>query len=258
VKISEFISTLPNTILTGDSIVIPDDFIRKMFSFSNLNKDDVFYHLGIGNNPSTLRIAIEEFKVKKAVGIDINDTIIDEIKSKTKNIKNAYAINENVTSCSLSEATVIFSWFTDEKISKSLSKKFESELDSGSRIISIWSPPALYLPDKIDFPILVCEKPFKIGVDIKDQLKAIYKTDCIDFTAAWNLADRYIKSFGTVDLRHHRFLNILQSLIIWFNARDLGIACENEIPPPVKSYVEILKYFFNIDLTDFYQSTVNL
>ena len=182
-KISEFISTLPNTILTGDSIVIPDDFIRKMFSFSNLNKDDVFYHLGIGNNPSTLRIAIEEFKVKKAVGIDINDTIIDEIKSKTKNIKNAYAINENVTSCSLSEATVIFSWFTDEKISKSLSKKFESELASGSRIISIWFPPALYLPDKIDFPILVCEKPFKIGVDIKDQLKAIYKTDCIDFTA---------------------------------------------------------------------------
>jgi hypothetical protein len=258
VKISEFISTLPNTILTGDSIVIPDDFIRKMFSFSNLNKDDVFYHLGIGNNPSTLRIAIEEFKVKKAVGIDINDTIIDEIKSKTKNIKNAYAINESVTSCSLSEATVIFSWFTDEKISKSLSQKFESELASGSRIISIWSPPALYLPDKIDFPILVCEKPFKIGVDIKDQLKAIYKTDCIDFTAAWNLADRYIKSFGTVDLRHHRFLNILQSLIIWFNARDLGIACENEIPPPVKSYVEILKYFFNIDLTDFYQSTVNL
>jgi hypothetical protein len=258
VKISEFISTLPNTILTGDSIVIPDDFIRKMFSFSNLNKDDVFYHLGIGNNPSTLRIAIEEFKVKKAVGIDINDTIIDEIKSKTKNIKNAYAINESVTSCSLSEATVIFSWFTDEKISKSLSQKFESELATGSRIISIWSPPALYLPDKIDFPILVCEKPFKIGVDIKDQLKAIYKTDCIDFTAAWNLADRYIKSFGTVDLRHHRFLNILQSLIIWFNARDLGIACENEIPPPVKSYVEILKYFFNIDLTDFYQSTVNL
>ena len=257
-KISEFISTLPNTILTGDSIVIPDDFIRKMFSFSNLNKDDVFYHLGIGNNPSTLRIAIEEFKVKKAVGIDISDTIIDEIKSKTKIIKNAYAINENVTSCSLSEATVIFSWFTDEKISKSLSQKFESELASGSRIISIWSPPALYLPDKIDFPILVCEKPFKIGVDIKDQLKAIYKTDCIDFTAAWNLADRYIKSFGTVDLRHHRFLNILQSLIIWFNARDLGIACENEIPPPVKSYVEILKYFFNIDLTDFYQSTVNL
>jgi hypothetical protein len=47
-------------------------------------------------------------------------------------------------------------------------------------------------------------------------------------------------------------LNILQSLIIWFNARELGIACENEIPPPVKSYVEILKYFFNIDLTDFY------
>jgi hypothetical protein len=252
VKISEFISTLPNAVLTGDSVVIPDDFVRKMFSISDLNKDDVFYHLGIGNNPSTLQIAVEEFKAKKAVGIDIDPTVIDQIKSKTKIIKNAYTIAEDVSNCSLSEATVIFSWFTDEKINKLLSKKFETELANGARIISIWSPPSLFLPDKIDFPILVCEKPFRIGVDIKDQLRSIYKSECIDFTASWNLADKYIKSFGTVDPRHHRFLNILQSLIIWFNARDLGIACEDEIPPPVKSYVEILKYFFNIDLTDFY------
>ena len=251
-KISEFISTLPNAVLTGDSIVIPDDFVRKMFLISDLNKDDIFYHLGIGNNPSTLKIAVEEFKAKKAVGIDIDPTVIDQIKSKTKIIKNAYTINEDVSNCSLSEATVIFSWFTYEKINKLVSKKFESELANGARIISIWSTPSLFLPDKIDFPILVCEKPFRIGVDIKDQLRSIYKSECIDFTASWNLADRYIKSFGTVDPRHHRFLNILQSLIIWFNARDLGIACEDEIPPPVKSYVEILKYFFNIDLTDFY------
>jgi hypothetical protein len=39
--------------------------------------------------------------------------------------------------------------------------------------------------------------------------------------------------------------------MIWFNARDLGLTCEDEIPPPIKSYVGILKYFFNIDLSDF-------
>lgn len=150
-KIGEFISTLPNAVLTGDSVVIPDDFIRKMFSISKLSKDDIFYHLGIGNNPSTLQIAIEEFKVKKAVGIDINTTIIDEIKSKTKFIKNVYAHSENVSSCSLSEATVIFSWFTDEKINKTLSKKFESELDHGARIISIWSPPLFFYQTKLIF-----------------------------------------------------------------------------------------------------------
>ena len=98
---------------------------------------------------------------------------------------------------------------------------------------------------------MLCEKPFKHGMDIKDQLKSIYQRDCLDFTASWNLADKYIKSFGTVDGSYHRFLNILNSLIIWFNARDLGIACEDDIPPPVKSYVEIMRYFFNIDLSEF-------
>lgn len=250
-RIDEFFSTLPSNIITGDRVTIPDDFIRRMFMLTNLNENDVFYHLGIGNNPSSLIIAKNEFGVKKAVGIDIDPIILDEISSKTSSINDIFLVVGDATKYPLADATVIFSWFTDERINTILVNKFESELSHGSRILSIWSPPALYLPDKIDFPILLCEKPFKIGNKIEDQLKSIYKSDCIDFTASWNLADKYIKSFGTVDSVYYRFLLILHSLIIWFNARDLGIACEENIPPPVKSYVEIMKYFFNIDLSEF-------
>lgn len=250
-KINEFVSTLPSNIISGDRVIIPDDFIRRMFMLSGLNENDVFYHLGIGNNPSSLLIAKNEFKVKKAVGIDIDPAILDEISTRISAMEDIFLVEGDATKYPITEATVIFSWFTDEKINEILINKFESELGNESKILSIWSPPGLYLPDKVDFPILLCQKPFKIGNDIRDQLKSIYKSDCIDFTASWNLADKYIKSFGTVNSSYFRFLIILHSLIIWFNARDLGITCEDDIPPPVKSYVEIMRYFFNIDLGEF-------
>jgi hypothetical protein len=250
-NINEFIATLPSNVVTGDRVIIPDDFIRRMFTLSNLSDNDIFYHLGIGNNPSSLIIAKREFNVKKAVGIDVDQAVINEISAKTSHIEDIFLVVADALKYPLTEGTVIFSWFTDERINDILIKKYDSELINGARVLSVWSPPGLLLPSKIDFPIILCEKPFKCGTDIKDQLQSIYKSNCLDFTASWNLADKYIKSFGTVNSSYHRFLNILHSLIIWFNARDLGITCEDEIPPPVKSYVEIMRYFFNIDFSEF-------
>ena len=249
--IDDFISTLPPSVISGDDIVIPENFFRKIFSFSGLSQDDVFYHLGIGNNYSSLLIAKREYGVRKSVGIEIDPNTISNIKSKLNpSVDKIDIINEDVVKSSLSEATVIFSWFTDEKINERLLDKFKYDVRDGTRIISIWSPPGLFIPDKVDFPLILCKKPFTFGVDIRDQLKKLYGTECIDFTASWLLSEKYIRSFGIVESQYVRFLNILQSVIIWFNARNLDLVCEDEIPPPIKSYVGILKYFFNIDLSD--------
>jgi hypothetical protein len=251
-KISEFLSTLPSSTIAGDNIVIPESFFRKMFSFAGLKENDTFYHLGIGDNYSSLLIATQEFHAKRAVGIDIDSNCIDLIKSKIASTDgNIILKEEDVSKSSLSEATVVFSWFTNEKINEILVSKFKSELSDGSKIISIWSPPDLFIPNAVDFPLILCQKPFVNGNSITEQLKAIYGNDCIDFTAAWYMSEKYIQSFDIVESHHLRFLNILQSVIVWLNAKELGIACEKEIPPPIKSYVGILKYFFNIDLSEF-------
>jgi hypothetical protein len=37
--------------------------------------------------------------------------------------------------------------------------------------------------------------------------------------------------------------------VIWINAWNMGVACEDEVPSPVHTYIGILKTFFNIDLS---------
>jgi hypothetical protein len=41
----------------------------------------------------------------------------------------------------------------------------------------------------------------------------------------------------------------LQGMVIWINAWNMGVACEDEVPPPVQTYVGILNTFFSIDLS---------
>ena len=70
----------------------------------------------------------------------------------------------------------------------------------------------------------------------------------MDFVVAWEFAERYTRAIGSPDAGNDRFLTILQSLVIWINARNLGIACGDEIPLPIKNYISLLRTFFNIDV----------
>ena len=58
-KIEEYLSTLPQSILSGEEIQIPPDTIREICKFADLGQNDTFYHLGSGNGTS-LKIARQE------------------------------------------------------------------------------------------------------------------------------------------------------------------------------------------------------
>ena len=247
VKIEEFLKSLPNNIISGDNVQLPEYSFRRIFKFLDLNEKDIFYHLGCGDGKG-IAIASEEFNVKKAVGVENNKENIQQAEKflKKKNLKNIELLFEDVKTAKINDATVVLFWFTDNDIIETMMKKFES-LQHGSRIITIWGPLPGCLPAKVDFPYIINTVPFK-SADLKEQLLAIFDTKCIDFVTAWEYAERYTKAIGSLNLENDRFLTILQSLIIWINAKNLGIACGNEIPEPIKNYMGILKTFFGIEV----------
>ena len=139
-KIEEYLNTLPASIMTGENVELRDDILNEIFEFASLSKNDIFYHLGCGNGHS-IAIALEEFEVKKAIGVDNNSEKISSAKKtlEDKNLSNWVLKCEDVLESDISEATVILFWFSDESIVEKMAKKF-STLKKDCKIITIKSP----------------------------------------------------------------------------------------------------------------------
>ena len=232
--------------LSGEDVQLPEKSLREIFKFSNLGKDDIFFHLGC-NNEKGIQIAIDEFKVKKAIGIDNN---LEKIQNAQKNIEkekiNAKLIHQNIEESEISDATVILFWFTDEDIINKMIKKFE-KLKPETKIITVWGPLPNCLPDKVNFPYIINKVPFRKAKNLQEQLLSVFGVKCIDFVTAWEFAERYTKSISASEVKNDRFLTIMQTLIIWINAKELGVVCTKEIPESIKTYISIMKMHFDID-----------
>ena len=59
-KIEEFLKSLPQEIVTGEDVQLPDSSFKEIFDFVELDKNDVFYHLGCGDGRG-VRIALENY-----------------------------------------------------------------------------------------------------------------------------------------------------------------------------------------------------
>ncbi|MBT5200695.1 MAG: SAM-dependent methyltransferase [Thaumarchaeota archaeon] len=245
-KIEEYLDTLPENVLNGEDVQLPEKSFREIFKFVDLGKNDIFYHLGCGDEKG-IEIAIKEFNVKKAVGIDNNLKKIEKAKKnlEEKNIQGDF-IYQNIKESKISDATVILFWFTDEDLINDMLKKFE-ELNSETKIITIWGPLPNTIPDKVDFPYILNKTPFKNAQNMQEQVLAIFGVKCVDFVTAWEFAERYTKAIGTPEIKNDRFLTIIQTLVIWINAKKLGVACGDEIPESIQTYIKLMKMNFDID-----------
>lgn len=245
-KIEEYLETLPENLLSGEDVQLPEKSFKEIFKFADLGENDIFYHLGCGDEKG-IEIAVKGFKVKKAVGIDNNFQKIQHAKKvlERENIQ-AQLICENIEESDISDASVILFWFTDDNVIDQMLEKFEN-LKPETKIITIWGPLPDCLPDKVNFPYIINKVPFKKAQSMQEQLLSIFGVKCIDFVTAWEFAERYTKSIGAPETNNDRFLTIIQTLIIWINAKKLGVSCTEEIPEPIQTYFNIMKIQFDID-----------
>ena len=244
-KIEEYLKSLPKNIVSGEDVQLPDKSFREIFNFLDLGENDIFYHLGCGDGKG-IELALKECNVKKAVGIDNNlDKINQAKKILSQNNLSGELICEDIQNSDISDATVILFWFTDEEIIRNMMTKFE-KLRSGTKIITIWGPLPDCLPQKVEFPYIINQIPFNKANSLQEQVLAIFGVKCIDFVTAWEFAERYTKAISS-KIENDRFLTIIQTLVIWINARNLGVSCGEKIPESIKTYINIMKTHFNID-----------
>ncbi len=245
-KIEEYLKSLPQNIVSGEDVQLSDKSLRDIFNFVNLGKNDIFYHLGCGEGRG-IRLALKEYNVKKAVGIDNNPDKIKQAKDiLIQDNLLAEMICEDVQNVDMSEATVILFWFTNEEIIKHMTDKFK-DLKQGTKIITIWGSLPDCLPEKVEFPYIINQVPFKKANSLQEQLLEIFGVKCISFVTAWEFAERYTKAISTPEIGNDRFLTIIQTLVIWINARNLGISCGEKIPESIQTYIDIMKTHFDID-----------
>jgi len=243
-KVEEFLNSLPQGIITGEDVQLPEKSFREIFDFVKLGKDDVFYHLGCGDG-SGLEIARKEFRAKRVVGIDSSGEKVAAAKSRR--IENCEVYCEDVRNAELGDATVVLFWFSEQEIAEQVAGKLQ-KIPAGCRIVTVLDPLLDFRPDEVLFPYLLHRTPLTKARDLHEQLLSIFGVRCIDFVTSWEYAERYTKSIGGTDVRNDRFLTILQSVIIWINARNLDVACDQEMPESVKTYISILREFFNIEV----------
>ena len=130
-KIQDFLSSLPQSVLKGEEISIPDSVVKKMLKIANVNKKDIFYELGYGNNNS-ITIAVKEFKVKRSVRIDIRKPMSTKSHKRISKINDRIeVINGDVRTTNISDATVLLLWLTDPDIIDLMINRVENELEDG-------------------------------------------------------------------------------------------------------------------------------
>jgi len=245
-KIEEYLKSLPESIVSGEEVQLPEKSFRDIFNFLKLEKNDIFYHLGCGDGTG-IAIALKEYQVKKAVGVDNNPEKIKLAKNiLDKNKIQGKLICEDIQNVDISDATAILFWFTNEDIINNMMNKFK-DLKEGTRIITIWGPLPDCLPEKVKFPYIINLVPFKKANSLQEQVLAVFGVKCIDFVTAWEFAERYTKAISTPEIENDRFLTIIQTLVIWINAKNLGVSCGEKIPESIKTYIDIMKTHFNID-----------
>ena len=132
----------------------PLHVVRRMLNLAGVGVDDVVYDLGCGDG-RILFMAIEEFEAERAVGYDINPSMVEPLRERIENSgleDRIEVVNANFFEVDLSPASVVTMYLTTSGNSK-LRPKLEEELGDGARIVSHDFPIHTWTTDKSSEPL---------------------------------------------------------------------------------------------------------
>lgn len=127
------------------------DNIRRMLEIERVSADDVLFDLGSGDG-RILITAVREFKVKKAIGIEIREDLVNEARTQIRRYnleRNIEIIHGDALHINLSMADVVTLYLTSRGI-EILRPKLEKDLKAGTRVVSLSFQINNWKPVKID------------------------------------------------------------------------------------------------------------
>jgi precorrin-6B methylase 2 len=163
---------VPDSLTLGPPILFLNPEIRRMMRLARVGPEDVFCDLGSGWGQHLI-VAATEFKVRQAVGIEVNKRRLErskmrletwtsvrpDLKGRVRVVKADFMDSDDtVTNEVLKEATVVFIglWFDAKQVIGLLKR-----LRNGCRLLFYYNCliPEI-IPDAADFPFYVARKPF--------------------------------------------------------------------------------------------------
>jgi len=185
----------------GSEICLSNRHIRKMLRLAKASGRDVFYDLGCGRAQLCV-IAVVEFGVKRAVGIELNLGRARKAIQYVKSLGLSHRIeirHEDFHQSDLADATVIYKGLMEEE-----DDDVESKLRKGCRFVTLFLPFIGVMPDAQDYPFYLMKAPFRKTRNISTWVSAVLakKATVEEF-------------FGEVrsDPDYHKDMRILKSLM---------------------------------------------
>lgn len=244
-RLEEYIASLPGGIVSGERVQPPERSLREMLGLAGAGEGDTVYHLGCGDGRG-LAMAISEFGAARAVGIDSDPAMAEAARAATAGLGGASVVCGDALEAGLGGATVVLSWFADGDTAAGLARRF-ADLPDGCRIVTLWGPPPGCLPDSVRFPYVLTRTPMRRAGSVAEQVLAVLGVRCVDFATAWEHAELYTRAVEPPDAQNNRFVTILQTLVMWINAWNLGVACGDAVPESIRTYMGILRNFYGIE-----------
>ncbi|AEM39805.1 Methyltransferase type 11 [Pyrolobus fumarii 1A] len=128
----------------------PLSVVYEALSLARLSPCDVLYDLGAGDGRVVV-IAARDFRVKKAVGVEIDDGLVTiaRIRAAEEGVADRVEIIEgDIFEVDVSDATVVYIYMY-ASINERLADKLERELKPGARVVTLDFPVPQWVPVRI-------------------------------------------------------------------------------------------------------------